>query len=263
MKRDVVCWKCGQVIGSCESKRTSSPKKSRTLCSECRELHIQSIVDRNKSTYMRILNSKRMTDDNPMSDPNVRKRVSDTMLEKYASGEMVSPLQDPELGNWIRSLVPPISDEQRKAASRRMTMNNPMFCDETRAKATNTLRERIDSGGIRYNHGPDHHLWIGNRDFNNLCRTNLYSSWVVPILERDGFKCTECESTKQLQVHHIKPLREFISAIAERYGIESFSNLTPELRFDYALEVVQEHSLCDGVTLCKDCHNKIDPFFHG
>ena len=54
-----------------------------------------------------------------------------------------------------------------------------------------------------------------------------YRKWRRDVLFRDGYKCTRCGNDKNLEVHHILPIRLF-----------------PEKAFD----------LDNGVTLCKKCH---------
>lgn len=54
-----------------------------------------------------------------------------------------------------------------------------------------------------------------------------YRKWKKDVLFRDGYKCTRCGNDKNLEVHHVYPIRLF-----------------PEKAFD----------LDNGVTLCKKCH---------
>lgn len=54
--------------------------------------------------------------------------------------------------------------------------------------------------------------------------------WVNDILEKDGYKCQACNSTKRLVAHHIKSWKDY-----------------PELRFE----------LGNGQTLCNPCHSEL------
>lgn len=65
--------------------------------------------------------------------------------------------------------------------------------------------------------------------FHNERDTAIYGAWREAVLERDGYTCQECESTKNLEAHHKK----------------RFKN-NPEARFD----------LANGTTLCEKCHKK-------
>lgn len=57
-----------------------------------------------------------------------------------------------------------------------------------------------------------------------------YRKWRESVLRRDNYKCTECNSTKNLNVHHKKNFSEF-----------------EELRYD----------INNGITLCESCHKKL------
>lgn len=51
--------------------------------------------------------------------------------------------------------------------------------------------------------------------------------WIKAVKKRDGFKCRNCGSDKNLQAHHVKPWSKF-----------------PKLR----------HAIQNGITLCRTCH---------
>lgn len=84
--------------------------------------------------------------------------------------------------------------------------------------------------GIR---GEKSHMWKENSNYN-LRRTNEYSDWRMAVFERDLFTCQICnKSGCYLEAHHIKSFAEF-----------------KDLRFE----------ISNGITLCSDCHIKIDKF---
>jgi hypothetical protein len=88
-----------------------------------------------------------------------------------------------------------------------------------------------------------------NVSVSALARRMLYPVWIFPILTRDEFMCQRCGSSRDLVVHH---LRKF-SAIAK---IVSGGTDTPESRYLLAGRIVSEHTLDDGITLCRDCHKE-------
>jgi ribosomal protein S27AE len=57
-------------------------------------------------------------------------------------------------------------------------------------------------------------------------------SWGKRVKERDNFTCQKCGSKRFINAHHIKNTRNF-----------------PELAFN----------IDNGITLCRSCHNKIEP----
>jgi len=79
--------------------------------------------------------------------------------------------------------------------------------------------------------------WKGGiSSLNNKIRTSPeYKEWKQNIFERDNWTCQKCKNRSSknnnliLHAHHIKPFALF-----------------PELRFD----------INNGITLCKECHNK-------
>lgn len=57
-----------------------------------------------------------------------------------------------------------------------------------------------------------------------------YRKWRETVLKRDGYKCTNCGSSKKLNVHHIKEWAKY-----------------PNLRYDIE----------NGKTLCEKCHKEL------
>lgn len=60
-----------------------------------------------------------------------------------------------------------------------------------------------------------------------------YTTWRNRVLERDGHRCVQCKSKKNLEADHIKPVRTH-----------------PDLARDVE----------NGRTLCKRCHIKTDTY---
>lgn len=161
--------------------------------------------------------------------------------------------------SYYKKVSEPKKRRTRKQASRRMRIDNPMFNPQVRRRVSKTLRKKYKTGELNVPTGPKNHLWKGNRSFNLTVRTRLYSIWIRPILERDGFLCTICGRGGQLQVHHTRPLREIIESVGARLSIKEFDTYKSDPRYDNFIQmVIDEHKLCDGITVCKSCHTKID-----
>jgi len=62
-----------------------------------------------------------------------------------------------------------------------------------------------------------------------IISTDEYKSWRSSVLKRDDKTCQECNSTKNLEAHHIKSWKNF-----------------PELRYN----------IDNGIILCSECHYK-------
>jgi len=82
---------------------------------------------------------------------------------------------------------------------------------------------RFKKGNVPYNKG----VYT-----TNARKSRRHDNWSKKVRERDGYKCTECGSTKNLHAHHIIPWEE-----------------SEELRFE----------ISNGLTLCGSCHCKIEP----
>lgn len=265
MIRDILCPRCEAVVKTEETKTTNKPKRGGKLCQECKivslRIHSERMSKRNKSEKQRKVCSDNMKNNNPMFKKETRKKVSNIMKDKYANGEMKCILSEP----YIRELRKEagLSEEVRKRFSDRMKTNNPMFDHTSKSKMMSTFKRRVENGEIVYNHGPNHHLWKGNRQFSDLCRQLLYPIWTRKILDRDNYCCTICTSKKKLQVHHVKPLRFFIEETKKLNNIEvSIDTLDDKIRFNLAVEIVNKHKLEDGITVCSACHCEIDEKYH-
>ena len=97
--------------------------------------------------------------------------------------------------------------------------------------------------------GSKNHNWKGGLSgWRKLARGRLNEHFVRPVMERDNFMCQWCNSKKNIVVHHHKrSFMEIVNVIRQKcdeQDIDQFVNL-----------IVSEHSLDDGITLCKKCHD--------
>jgi len=111
--------------------------------------------------------------------------------------------------------------------------------------------------------GKDSANWKGGTSsINNLIRANkrLYTEWIYPILREQNFKCQQCDSTKELEVHHND---ETMAQI-----LSKFVNKEDEYSWDekHAImnEVIDYHinGNVNGEVLCKSCHQKHHPSYN-
>ena len=84
--------------------------------------------------------------------------------------------------------------------------------------------------------------------------------WKYPILVRDGFKCTCCNNTTDLHVHHDgETFSEIIKKVMTLDDYEKIDDF--EVKKMITDKVINYHieKNVSGVTLCKDCHNNFHP----
>lgn len=145
--------------------------------------------------------------------------------------------------------------------SERMKKNNPMKNPETVRKNAETRKRNLLLGKTKIKTGKDRYNYNGGRPLHDTARRKLYKPWVFKVLERDSFKCAKCGSTRNLQVHHIKPFNEIVKMVLARHNIEYRRNIYEKDigNFDQIVqEIVNEHKLEHGITLCKFCHEEVD-----
>lgn len=224
---NIYCYRCKAVMETVPAKRSLNDRPSRTLCHNCKMISKKESIRRITQPHILENNRQRLLNNNPSKRSNKPKVIKLTRLEM----------------------------------SQRMKFNNPMHNQECVEKMKRTFNSRIKAGKIQYKKGPEHHLWKGNRGFNNSLRVFLYPIWTKKVLERDNFQCTQCGKKQNLQVHHLKPLRYFIKLIKDKYNIRSFAQINDKDWLQYFEEIAKLHKLEHGITVCKECHSLVDPYY--
>lgn len=144
-----------------------------------------------------------------------------------------------------------------KKVSERMKNNNPMKNPEIRKKVAEKIKLGYATGKIKKKLGKESPIWKGKRSRFQTIRTRLYIEWVRPIMERDNFICKLCGKTKcRLEVHHNK---ETFDNIMEKLLCNKDINLLSDNEFeDLIQQTITYHKNIDGLTVCVECHKKID-----
>jgi 5-methylcytosine-specific restriction endonuclease McrA len=244
-----LCRRCGDQTGVVEkqnSRKNAIIDKNR-YCSKCVK------ISEEKCKH-------RMINNNPMFNDDLKKRHSILFKERYKTGEMKSPFQDPEKLKIIRSKSI-LTESGRERLRNKMVIRNPMFNPEVARKMANTIQSRILSGELVYKKGHTHHLYKGTRTFSNDCRKWL-KNWIKSIMTRDKHSCVYCKTVGgYLHIHHIRPLRDIIKKILTKNNVTDTVLLKSNdiHRYENLMtQVVEDHKLEDGITVCKQCHANID-----
>lgn len=167
--------------------------------------------------------------------PDIREKRRKQMQDWHDSGEWQP---------WNKG----VSDERTKKNGRAVAASRG---EVWRKNAANALRKNRKTFS-----GPDHGQWQGGTSpLYALLRADhrLYKEWKKPILERDGFSCTQCSYTKQLEIHHDK---EQMSDIVKLFVKKTDLERSWKEKKKVVDNVVQYHidQQVSGVTLCRDCH---------
>lgn len=156
---------------------------------------------------------------------NKGKKGLQTAWNKGKKGVMPTPWNKGKEIGYAGHAKPHTEETKRK-----MSESHKKMSSETRAKMSIS---HIGKTGERSSN------WKGGiTPVNKLIRGSIeYKLWRGSVFERDQFTCQDCGDGRggNLQAHHIRPF-----------------SLFPELRF----------AIDNGITLCKECHMRVDPFYH-
>lgn len=159
------------------------------------------------------------------ADPNVKRRHSETVK--------ASPVF------------------QRGIANRKDTSgaNNNMFGKQH----TVTTKQKMSKSRTGKT-GSNATAWKGGKtSFYRRLRFAIERStqWTKRVLERDGYKCTSCSSSKQLDAHHIIPFKTLYDDLSKMCHIEDES---ARMMWFISRKELTDPLLTNGSTLCRSCH---------
>jgi len=177
---------------------------------------------------------------------------AETRRNQYANGE-----REPWCKGLTKETDKRIWNLAKKASN---TINsNP---DELKRRSNNMRKNRLN-GTIPALYGKSSSQWNGGSSSINMLIRNdkrLYKNWKYKILKRDGFKCKECNTGHNLEVHHNKQtMSEILSIYVDKTKDYTFNE--KKVIVD---KIIEYHTIenVSGVTLCKNCHMKLHPSYN-
>ena len=166
-----------------------------------------------------------------------------------------------ELQTWSKGKTKETSEKIKNAAIKASNtiMNDP----DKRKKKSNDMRRSRLSGNIPTLKGAEHPQWKGGASsISELCHGNnkLYTTWKYPALEKAMFKCSRCNSTNELHVHHATTKMSEIIALCRPQ--KSFNReLIWEEKLLWMNAVIDWHvqNSPQAEVLCRKCHGEEHP----
>lgn len=123
--------------------------------------------------------------------------------------------------------------EYAKGTERLKSKSGKIFCSRE-------CYYKYNRGKNVYNYNPDRALWKRIRTLSE------FIEWRNVVFKRDNYACRFCETTGQMNVHHIKHFADII----KEYDIKTM---------DDALNCNALWDVNNGITLCVKCHAEQHP----
>jgi hypothetical protein len=113
-----------------------------------------------------------------------------------------------------------------------------------------SIKEALTGKPRPASQGSKNHNWKGGLSgWRKLARGRLNEHFVRPVMQRDDFTCQWCSSKKKIVVHHHKrSFMEIVNLVKQNCDENNIDQFVDS--------IVNEHSLNDGITICKICHDK-------
>jgi hypothetical protein len=155
------------------------------------------------------------------------------------------------------------SDERVKNYSEKGSETIRNNGDEINRRSEWLKYARNNKKEFQSKYGKDSANWKGGTStINNLVRANkrLYKEWIYPILCEQKFSCQNCNSSKNLEVHHNE---ETMADILYKF-VDKSNEYTFDEKRDIMNNVIDYHiqNKVSGEVLCRECHKELHPSYN-
>jgi hypothetical protein len=137
-----------------------------------------------------------------------------------------------------------IETRDKMSKSREGKVQSLETINKRRETSKRRHEEKIQSG-VKMIHSVNYEL---KRYINRTCK------WAYRIYERDKWKCSKCDSTSNLDAHHIKP---FATIIKESLINTDFKTDLEKYNYLKTIPELLDEDLTNGITLCRSCHKEV------
>lgn len=186
------------------------------------------------------------------NNPKAIEKSANTRRQRFKEGKITT---------WCKGLSIETDERIKKLAKNtKQTINSNPLELKRRSELMSKLRK---DGTIPTLYREKSSQWKGGvSNIQQIARGDkrLYDLWKYPILVKDGFKCTKCENTKDLHIHHDR--EKFSDIIKKVMTIDDYDNIDNfEVKKLITEKVIDYHvnNKVSGITLCKECHNNLHP----
>lgn len=238
-EQKIVCRRCGAVVQVCFKKKSrgkTKPILAIVTCDACKRLIAKSFSDRMK-----------------LNNPSYERALTP---EEYK--------QKQETKERLKQDKAQRKEQNRKKASERMRVNNPMFNPETVKKVAKILKQKWENGEITIDRTKSKN-YKGDRGTIRYLRIAL-KPWRVANLKRADYRCELCGKNHPfLHVHHKIPFRDIVEECQKCLNIKSLDKIEYKSEEYLQLEdmVLSFHFNNDiGLVVCPDCHDQVDSRYH-
>ncbi len=174
------------------------------------------------------------------------KKLSESRKKAFANGELEA---------WNKGLTKEADERIAKygQSGSIAILSNP---SEVKRRSK-SMSENRKSGKVPTLYGSDHSQWKGGYSrLAGLAHSLLYKSWKFPKLQAANFKCSRCETTGDLHVHHDgERFATILHEASDEFGFTGQDDFALKTKIAQKIEQIHLERNISGLVLCDKCHD--------